>query len=423
MSTESREDAKDPDRDSEQGAPGPHDDASGAPPEAGQAAEPGLAEPGLAEPGPAEPGLAEPGPATAAEAGPTEEAGGQGETGPGTPSAAATAPAAAPARPRGGRILGGLALLVALAALGGAGYLYYHLIYLDDTPDLTGRLDGLAAELGDTDARFAALERDRQQALDELRDQQARARAETAAALRAALAEVSRQAPPSTGEWQRAEIQYLLRIANHRLLMERDVTGALTLLQAADGVLQQLDDFSLHEVRARLADEIAALEGIEGVDLEGVFLRLEAAKRDLDTLPLKVPEYIAAQAPQAAETPEASGPLAALESQLDRYLRFRRFEGAVKPLLAPEEAVYLALNLRLMLERAQMAALRGEQLMFEESINTALDWIDEYLDTSERPAERLISELQALTEVELEQALPDISGSLNALQDVLRNPA
>lgn len=399
MSTESKEDPTDTNPPGPEGGPGPGKEDVSAVPAAAPAVEPDAVPEATSEP--AEDAGAAPEPAT-------ERA----------PAAESAAPP--PARPRGGRILGGLALLVALAALGGAGYLYYLLIYLDDTPDLTGRLDGLAAEIADTDQRFAALERDRQQALDELRDQQARARAETSAALRAALAEVSRQAPPSTGEWQRAEIQYLLRIANHRLLMERDAAGALTLLQAADAVLQQLDDFSLHEVRARLADEIAALESLEGIDLEGVFLRLETAKRDLDTLPLKVPEYIEAG---PAEPPQDTGPLAALQGHLDRYLRFRRFEGAVKPLLAPEEAVYLALNLRLMLERAQMAALRGEQLMFEESINTALDWIEAYLDTSERPAQRLIRELEALTEVQLEQPLPDISGSLNALQDVLRNPA
>lgn len=337
-------------------------------------------------------------------------------------AAAPEATAPAPAKSRGGRVLGGLALLVALAALGGAGYLYYELIHLDDAPDLSGRIDDLAAQIGSADERFAELERDRQRALDELRDQQARARAETASALREALAEVSRQAPPSTGEWQRAEIQYLLRIANHRLLMERDVAGALTLLQAADDVLQQLDDFALHEVRARLADEIAALQRVEHVDLEGVFLRLETAKRELDTLPLKVPEYIQSAEPEEPAA-AATGPLASLERQLDRFLRFRRFEGAVKPLLGPEEAVYLALNLRLMLERAQMAALRNEQLLFQESIETALDWIHQYLDVSERSVQRLIDDLQALTEVELETPLPDISGSLNALQDVLRNPA
>ncbi|HEX7036579.1 MAG TPA: uroporphyrinogen-III C-methyltransferase [Pseudomonadales bacterium] len=328
---------------------------------------------------------------------------------------------ATPPRPRGGRLLATLALLVALGALAGAGWLYYELIHQRDVRAVTGELETLRAELGEAEQRFAALAERQQAALEAFRERQEQARAATERALRESLSEVARQAPPSTAEWRRAEAQYLLRIANHRLLMERDVEGALRLLRAADAVITDLDDFALHDVRARLADEIAALESVTGTDVQGIFLRLEAVKGNLDELPLRLPEYLQREPPPPAE-PAADDFWSALKRQLAGMVSWRRLDAEVKPLLAPEEAVYLELNLRLQLERAQLAAVRREQMIFEESLATALEWIERYLDTRRRPVQRMLSELEELRQVDLERPLPDISGSLNALQAASRNP-
>jgi uroporphyrin-3 C-methyltransferase len=285
-------------------------------------------------------------------------------------------------------------------------------------------MDGLRERLRAADEQLGRQleeQAERQQsALEAFRQGLREERAQSDRALRESLAEVARQAPPATSEWQQAEVQYLLRIANHRLLMERDVEGSLRLLRAADGVLAQLDDFSLHEVRARLADEIANLQAVEGTDLQGLFLRLEAAKHDLDRLPLREPSYRREPEPAA---PPAAGLWAEIWQQVSGFVRIRRLDSGFKPLLAPEEGVYLELNLRLMLERGQLAALRREQMVYEQSLDTAIDWINDYLNVDERPVRTMLEELRALRQINLEQPLPDISGSLNALQQVLRNPA
>ena len=341
-----------------------------------------------------------------------------------------------PARPRGGRVLGGLALLLALAAAGAAGYLYYQLIYLQrdqsaavaaavpeaaSAAEFQALREELRRELSALDRRLSTLRAGESAALEAMEARQAEAREALARSLRAAIAEVEEQGPPERSEWQLAEVRYLLRIANHRLLMERDVSGALRLLEAADTVLAELDDFGLHEVRARLADEIAALEGVSSTDLQGLFLRLESAKRDLDALPLRKPEFTAAESSGAAAGAGGdAGAWAVLQRQLANLVRIKRLDGEVKPLLAPEEAVYLELNLRLMLERAQLAALREEQLMYEESLLTALTWIERYLDADDPAVRRLRDELDTLTGVDLARPLPDISGSLEALRQATR---
>ena len=79
--------------------------------------------------------------------------------------------------------------------------------------------------------------------------------------------------------WLRAEAQYLLRLANQRVVMARDTDSALALLDSADGILRQLDDVSLHDVRAAVAAEQAALRAVPKVDVEGIYLRLSALGR------------------------------------------------------------------------------------------------------------------------------------------------
>ncbi len=317
-----------------------------------------------------------------------------------------------------GRFMGFLGLLFGLAGLGVAGFLYYKLIYLAPDVAVDARFNALEADLATSRQALEALSASQAEALREFAAEQRRARDASADEVLEAVNRVSAQAPPSRREWKVAELAYLLRIANHRVLMERDVSGALTLLKAADAILQELDDFALYQVRAQLADEILALENVESNDVQGLFLRLEAIKTEVSAQSVKLPRFekdeVAAEAAAAEAEP---GFFTALWEQIGGYMRFRRFDGeSVRPLLAPEEEAYLELNLRLMLERAQLAALRREQAVYEQSLQTAADWISSYLELESPGVARSLAELEALSNVVLDQPLPDVSGSLSALK-------
>jgi uroporphyrin-3 C-methyltransferase len=318
-----------------------------------------------------------------------------------------------------GRVLAGLGFLMGLAALAGAGYLYYELVYTRPMDGLLGRVGSLEKAFPALTSEVGKLKQAQTENLDILAAEQRDGLAEAQQAMISALNDASNQAPPSPREWKLAEVEYLLRIANHRVLMERDVDAAVKLLGAADAILLELDDFALYQVRAGLADEILALSGVRGNDVQGIYLRLEAAKGMLLDLPQDLPEYLTRTS--RPEPDQALGFWEVLGAELSSYLQLRRFDGARKPLLAPEEAVYLELNLRLMLERAQLAALRRQQLVYEQSIATAQDWLGEFLDSDSLEVQRVVAELDSLRGVQLDQQLPDISGSLAALQKVRRS--
>ena len=334
--------------------------------------------------------------------------------------------AAAPVGPRaGGRLLAAFALLFALGAVAAVGYLYFLLVYLDPNAGLARGLAQAAAEraaLGDgvqqLEERLRLTEESRGQAQAEWAAQADERLAAADLALTERLNQLAQAAPPSEREWKLAEVEYLLRVANHRLLMEQDVATASGLLQAADAILEVLDDLALHPVRAALADEMLALSGSQGADVQGLYLRLDALKRQLEALALARPQYRLAESDETADEP--SGLLEAVAAEFRQLLQFRRLDATVKPLLAPEESVYLELNLRLMLEQAQLAALKRDQVVFESSLGSAQEWVRSYLDQDDPDVQATLEMLAELGQVQLDLQLPDLSASLNALVQVRR---
>lgn len=347
-----------------------------------------------------------------------------------------------PPKASGGRGLAFLSLLLALGAAGGAGYMYYELIYKKPYQDQFAAVDDrvqalvrsateegaqttsalaeqLATDLDGLRSEFRALRGEQSDTIDSAIAQQQSRLESTEQSLIESLNRVANQAPPTQEEWKVAELEYLLRIANHRVLMEKDADGALRLLQTADAMLAELDDFGMHEVRAQLAEEILSLKRLGQNDVQGLFLRLEAVKRNLSGLPLDVPEYLqAAPAESVAIAEEQAGqrsPLAALAEAMGTYFKVRELRTELKPLLAPEEVTYLEMNLRLMVEQAQLAALRGEADIFEQSIDNAIDWLNEHLDAQAPEVSALVSELTAVRQISVVREMPDITGSLRAL--------
>src|SRR5690606_21024206 len=75
-------------------------------------------------------------------------------------------------------------------------------------------------------------------------------------------------------DWKLAEINYLLRMADYRVLMEKDNVNALTLAMSADEILGSLDQTGLQHIRKMLAEEIAVMKMAGRVDREGLYMRI-----------------------------------------------------------------------------------------------------------------------------------------------------
>ena len=239
-------------------------------------------------------------------------------------------------------------------------------------------------------------------------------------------------------DWLLSEAEYLLYLANQRLLMEKGIGGALPLLQAADAILKDIDDLDLFAVRKALANDIAALKLTPAVDRNGLYLALSALTSQIMALPDFPNEYeVVAQA-----TPIANAALSKIDASkltpetdltlwqrvqksfwsaagfVGSHIRIRHHEEPVMPLMSPAVSDYVRQNLRLKLEQAQLALLQENQLVYQDSLQAAQALLQQYF-SAQTKADLLINELDGLGNQNIVVKLPDVMASLTALKNYI----
>lgn len=227
-------------------------------------------------------------------------------------------------------------------------------------------------------------------------------------------------------DWLLAEAEYLLRIANQRLLIENDIRGALAALNSADDVLRETDDVGVYPVREQLAREILALRSVKDVDRTGLYLQLEAARETVTELTDQA--LIAERAPgftgdsdRGGDTTDSNDNALArawqqTRNSLAEVVSIRRLDDPVKPLLSPDQSAWARLNLQLMLEQAELAVLRGHEDLYQQAMDKALESLEAWYDESNNRVTALIRTLTELRDHEINPELPDISRSLTLLK-------
>tara|TARA_B110000503_G_scaffold133063_1_gene209945 strand:+ start:489 stop:1619 length:1131 start_codon:yes stop_codon:yes gene_type:complete len=268
----------------------------------------------------------------------------------------------------------------------------------------------MEAKNTEMDARFSAAEEQVQQFV---------------AGVSESLASIQGRMGTSSQDWVYAEVEYLVRMANQRVMMEQDANSAVLLLQAADEIIRETDGLTAHRLREALAQDIAALKAVDSPDTQGIYLELSALVLQVPLLTRSLPTY---RAPSLVveRTPDAAGYLTRFfglirraGNKLAHLVDFRRDEVAIKRILPPEEEYFLRQNLVLKLQIAQMALLEGNQVVFHSALREAQVWVSDSFD-SEKP--RTVAMLKSLTRLSASQVsvnLPQIVGSLMAARSQL----
>jgi uroporphyrin-3 C-methyltransferase len=221
-------------------------------------------------------------------------------------------------------------------------------------------------------------------------------------------------------DWLLAEAVYLTRLANQRLQTERSTANSLALLSNVDLILQELDDPDLTPARSALAKDITALRLAGEVDVEGIYLELSSLIYSIDQLSIlslpaqpQVGEQSSAQNAEASLSPQSV--LAGFSQKVAQLIRVRQRSQPIEPMLQPEEATLVRHNIRLMLEQAQSALLREQQVIYSQSISKAQSWLAQHFQLN--PSAQVLSgRLSELAKAQVVQQLPEINTSLEAIE-------
>lgn len=221
-------------------------------------------------------------------------------------------------------------------------------------------------------------------------------------------------------DWLLAEAVYLSRLANQRLQTERSVKNPLALLESVDLILKELDDESLLPVRRALAEDITALRLVKDVDRQGIYLELQAIANNLDTLPLMdIPTQVApAEEPSLADKANDADVDKGFFNEIQSLVRVTKRKNPIEPILQPSESALVKYNLSMMLEQAQIALLREEQVIFETSLAKADGYLSRFFQSSTN-VKAVANRLAVLRQISVQQQLPTINRTLEALETLL----
>lgn len=223
--------------------------------------------------------------------------------------------------------------------------------------------------------------------------------------------------------WLLAEAQYLLRLANQRLIMTGDTASAEALLRSTDKILRELGDADLHGLRGAVAEDLAAVRAVPKLDTQGLYLRLDALIRQTDALVMfNLPERESETREIAAEDWKArlaQGYEIALE-KLSEYIVVNRRDVPVEALMDPQYEGLVRQNMRMLLEQAQVAMLSGNERLFRQSLERAAGWVSQFFKSDEQAAVAMATELQSISEERVAVDLPDLNRSLASLEEVMQ---
>ena len=223
-------------------------------------------------------------------------------------------------------------------------------------------------------------------------------------------------------DWLMAEAEYLVRIANHRLLLEKDVATAIVALKAADTRLAEVADPALLYIRKILAKDLQTLANIQTIDLAGLSVTLSALSNNIPNLPLRTPDPKTHKLNQEEKTPASSDIKsinelpAAVWRDIKSLIIIRNHQKPLQPLLAPNQHFFLIQNLALLIEQSRLALLNGHNEIYQERLTTTEKWISQYFDTEHNVTRNMLASIDELQKFDINPTLPDISSTFSAIK-------
>jgi uroporphyrin-3 C-methyltransferase len=241
------------------------------------------------------------------------------------------------------------------------------------------------------------------------------------------LSELQTRMGGDTGQWRVAEAEYLMRFANHQLSLMGDSSTAVQALKSADERLGATADPTWSDVREVLAREMTDLKAVALVDTAGISAQLSALSKQVDELALQ--QHSVAQIPASSgkkddQTNKETEPKNDSDQGIiddfwqgfKSMLVIRRHDRPVTAVLAPEQRYFLVQNLRLKLETAKVALMGRNAPLYRDSLDAASQWVADYFETADPTVAAYTAQLKSLANRQIAPDLPDISGSLRALQ-------
>ncbi len=218
------------------------------------------------------------------------------------------------------------------------------------------------------------------------------------------------------------EVEHLINIANIKLKLEANTEAAIVALEEANNRLAEMGDPRLFSLRRQITSDINTIKSIPKVDIVGMSFTLSdlatrASKFSLKNSAVAGETQIMAQTNPA--DPAWKRLLLGVWNEFKSMFIITRTGEDMSTSLLPNEKFFLYQNLRLQLESARFAVLRRDPALLQDSLSLAETWLEDYFDLDDAAVKTAIEIIVSIKKMDLDQPVPDISASVQAINSYL----
>lgn len=220
--------------------------------------------------------------------------------------------------------------------------------------------------------------------------------------------------------WLNAEANYLIRLAQRKLVMESDVTSALLLLRSAHTLLEDQASILALTTRQAIADDIRQLQSVQLPDKVALSTQLSTMSAEIEQLTLigmRQETYLEGVQDGWQQSRDA-GWLAAGLNLLRTIFIWREWDDAPAEMLPAQQEVLVKRQMQLQLEQARLALIQGDQALYRHVLEQSSGLLKAHFSQDAERVQNVAREIERLSELDTVVELPDLSASVQLVNQL-----
>lgn len=202
-----------------------------------------------------------------------------------------------------------------------------------------------------------------------------------------------------------------------------DINAALSAIQKAQTLVQEVDDEQLAPFKSSLKENIETLQTASSIDIKAMGSRVADLTDKIDSLPLASESSLTPVDINflSRSTPPENGAWLNLFHEIwqdaKSFIHVKKVSDPEIELLSPSQAYFLRENLKLKFLLMRFSLLSGDINEFNTDLHAAISWINQYYNKEDTSVTNLLQALEQLHEDGSGFELPDIAESLDEIHN------
>jgi uroporphyrin-3 C-methyltransferase len=306
--------------------------------------------------------------------------------------------------------LGAFAFLISIIAVSGTGVaIWYGKIQLDNQQAL---LTAKQQAVDSTQQNITQLQSQLTQ-IQNSRSNQVDINAKYQNDINAAFNRIKELSLSQPNYWLAAEANFLIQLAERRLLIEQDVQTAIQLLIDANQRLTAMNDPSVFPIREAISEDVASLYAVKQPNTDDIYLTLSGLSSELANLPFAA--YMIPEPTEQVQEETVSDDINDWQTNLSisvkRFFEFfvdiNHHEKPIEPQLPPQQKWYIVANLNTQITMAQRSSLDFSQARYQDALDKIILWTKQYFDVESANTTAFLNTAIALKQQSVAQEIPE----------------